>query len=136
MRALVFDGPAPDTGTSRMATVEVPVPGAGEVAVAVKYAGVNFIDVMARRGDHGYVAAWPFVPGFEVAGVVQALGPGVNTLVVGDRVAVLTGSGGLAEVAVAPAELGGRGPAGRHWPRAVDVGSTSSELDGSGGRRP
>jgi NADPH:quinone reductase len=44
----------------------------------VQAAGVNFIDVMARRGDVGYATAWPFVPGMEVAGTVHALGPGVT----------------------------------------------------------
>ncbi len=105
MRALSFDGPAGDTRATRVAAVPVPEPGPGEVTVDVHYGGVNFKDVMVRRGDPGYVRAWPVVPGLEVAGTVRALGPGVDGLAVGDRVAALTEAGGLAEVAVARAQL-------------------------------
>jgi NADPH2:quinone reductase len=75
------------------------------VAIEVKAAGVNFIDVMARRGDPGYADRWPFVPGLEVAGVVRALGPGVEAPPVGTPVAAFTRAGGLAEVAVVRSEL-------------------------------
>lgn len=105
MQAVVFDRSAPDTTRSRVVDIPVPEPGAGEIALDVRYAGVNFIDVMARRGDAGYVDSWPFVPGMEVAGSVRALGPGVEGLTVGDRVAAFTGAGGLAEVAIARAAL-------------------------------
>ncbi len=111
-RAVVFDGPAPDASTTRVAVVDRPGPGPGEVSINVEHAGVNFIDVMARRGDQGYVKAWPFVPGFEVAGTVRALGPGVATLSAGERVVALTRAGGLAEVAVAKASLVVRVPGG------------------------
>jgi len=105
MKAFVFDGPAPDARRSRVTDVPVPQPGPGEVAVDVRYAGVNFKDVMSRRGDPGYVDAWPFVPGMEVAGTVRALGVGVDSFAVGDLVVAYTGSGGLAEVAIASAQL-------------------------------
>lgn len=105
MRALVFDRPAPDAGATRVAELPVPEPGPGQVAVDVAYAGVNFIDVMARRGDPGYAPEWPFVPGLEIAGSVQALGPGVEHPAPGSRVAAFVGRGGLAEVALAPAAL-------------------------------
>ena len=105
MRALLFDRPAPDTGTTRIAEVDTPAPGPGEVSIDVRAAGVNFIDVMARRGDPGYATSWPYVPGLEVAGTVRALGPGVSEPAVGTPVAAFTGSGGLAEVAVVRAEL-------------------------------
>ncbi|MGI8594604.1 MAG: quinone oxidoreductase family protein [Solirubrobacteraceae bacterium] len=124
MRALVFDGPALDARSTRVAAVAVPEPGAGEVAIAVDHAGVNFIDVMARRGDPGYVEAWPFVPGLETAGTVRALGPGVDGLVPGDRVAAFTGAGGLAEVAVARAELAVGVPAGLDLEQAAAAPGT------------
>lgn len=60
---------------------------------------------MSRRGDLGYVSAWPFVPGLEVSGHVRAVGPGVTTLRPGMRVAAYTGQGGLAAVAVADAAM-------------------------------
>jgi NADPH2:quinone reductase len=112
MRAVVFDGPAPDTSRTRVASLPRPEPGPGQVAVDTRVAGVNFKDVMARRGDPGYVQRWPFVPGLEVAGTVRELGAGVDHVQVGDRVAGLTGSGGLAEVAVADAALLARIPDG------------------------
>jgi NADPH2:quinone reductase len=104
MRALLFDEPAGDSSTTRVAELETPEPGPGEVSIDVRAAGVNFIDVMARRGDPGYATGWPFVPGLEVAGTVRALGAGVSGPAVGTPVAAFTGSGGLAEVAVVRAE--------------------------------
>lgn len=112
MQAVVFDRSALDTTTSRVVAIPVPEPRADEIAVDVHYAGVNFIDVMARRGDAGYVESWPFGPGMEVAGSVRALGSDVEGLAVGDRIAAFTGSGGLAEVAVARAALVARVPNG------------------------
>jgi NADPH2:quinone reductase len=105
MRALVMEEPWDGPDRTRVQDTPVPRPSAGQVAIDVAFAGVNFIDVMARRGDPGYATAWPFVPGLEVAGAVRELGPGVTGIAVGQRVAALTGAGGLAEVAVAPAAL-------------------------------
>jgi NADPH:quinone reductase len=59
------------------------------------------------------------VPGLEVAGTVGALGSGVSALEVGDRVTAFTDHGGLAEVAVAPAELTVRVPAALDLERAA-----------------
>jgi NADPH2:quinone reductase len=97
----------------------VPEPAPGAASIDVHYAGINFKDVMARRGDPGYVPSWPFVPGLEVAGTIRALGSGVSALEVGDRVTAFTDHGGLAEVAVAPAELTVRVPAGLDLERAA-----------------
>jgi NADPH2:quinone reductase len=111
-RALVFTGRAADGERSRVATVVTPSPRAGEVTIDVEYAGINFKDVMVRRGDPGYVTEWPFVPGLEVAGRVRAVGDGVEGFRIGDRVAAYTGSGGLAEVAAADARCVVRVPDG------------------------
>lgn len=105
MKALVFTEAAADASASRVATVPTPTPGVGQLAIAVQYAGINFKDVMARRGDPGYVTSWPFVPGLEVAGTVCGIGPQVTGFAVGERVVALTNSGGLAEVAIARAAL-------------------------------
>jgi NADPH2:quinone reductase len=67
-----------------LADVADPVAGDGQVVVEVAYAGVNFADVVMRRGEA--MTAPPFVPGVEGAGRVVALGPGVDTVRVGDRV--------------------------------------------------
>ena len=105
MQALVFARAAADASASRVATVPTPTPGVGEVAIAVQYAGINFKDVMARRGDPGYVSSWPFVPGLEVAGAVCGIGSQVTGFALGERVVALTNSGGLAQVALARAAL-------------------------------
>jgi NADPH2:quinone reductase len=122
MRAVVFDRAAPDASATRIADVDVPQPGPGQVVIDVVAAGVNFIDVMARRGDPGYADAWPFVPGLEVAGTVRALGPRVSGPPAGTRVAAFVGRGGLAEVAVAHAGLLAEIPAGVGWTQAAAAG--------------
>ncbi|WP_328321250.1 zinc-binding alcohol dehydrogenase family protein [Kribbella sp. NBC_00382] len=119
MRALLFDQPAADTSTTRVGEVATPEPGPGEVAIDVRAAGVNFIDVMARRGDPGYATGWPFVPGLEVAGTVRALGTGVSGPAVGTPVAAFTATGGLAEVAVVRGELVVEIPAGLSFEQAA-----------------
>jgi NADPH2:quinone reductase len=105
MRALVFDGPAEDTSTTRVAEVAVPEIAPDQVLVEVLWAGVNFKDVMVRRGDPGYASQWPVVPGLEAAGRVNAIGPDVRGLRVGHRVTALTNAGGLAEFVAVSADL-------------------------------
>lgn len=78
-----------------------PTPGPGQAAIDVEFAGVNYVEIMQRRGDVSMQA--PFVPGYEVSGHVRSLGQGVNGLEVGQPVAAMTApQGGYAEVAVAP----------------------------------
>lgn len=80
-----------------------PVPGPGEVRVAVRAAGVNFADVMARLGLYPDAPPLPAVVGYEVAGIVDAVGPGVESPAPGDRVLALVRFGGQAEKVVLPA---------------------------------
>jgi NADPH2:quinone reductase len=103
MRALVFEGPADDTSRTRVAQLPVPECGPDRVLVEVAWAGVNFKDVMVRRGDPGYAPSWPLVPGLEAAGRVRATGANVRGLHVGERVVALTNAGGLAEFVVVDA---------------------------------
>jgi NADPH2:quinone reductase len=77
-------------------------PGPGEVAVQVAAAGVNFIDIYHREGV--YPLPLPTVLGREGAGRVIALGPDVDGVAVGDRVAWLSVQGSYAEEIVAPAD--------------------------------
>ncbi len=76
-------------------------PAAGQACVAVRAAGVNFIDVYLRTGL--YPRPTPFVAGLEGAGVVEAVGPGVVDLAPGDRVAWASAPGSYAERVLAPA---------------------------------
>lgn len=75
-----------------------PEPAAGEVLIAVRAAGLNFADVMARLGHYAGVMAVPYVGGFEVAGEVVGLGEGATRFRVGDRVAAMVRGGGFAEL--------------------------------------
>ena len=80
-----------------------PRPSAGEVLVRVRAAGINFADVMARMGLYQDAPDLPFVPGYEIAGEIEAVGDGVEGLEPGDRVAGGTRFNGYAELAVTPA---------------------------------
>jgi NADPH:quinone reductase-like Zn-dependent oxidoreductase len=80
-----------------------PVPGEGEIRIRVRAAGVNFSDVLARMGLYPDAPRPPVVVGYEVAGVVDALGPGVTTPHEGDRVLALTRFGGYSDFVVIPA---------------------------------
>jgi NADPH:quinone reductase-like Zn-dependent oxidoreductase len=80
----------------RLRRVEGRDPGPGEVRIAVRAAGVNFADVLARMGLYGPAPPPPFVPGFEVSGVVAAVGQGVDDLGPGDQVMAATRFGGYA----------------------------------------
>jgi NADPH:quinone reductase-like Zn-dependent oxidoreductase len=80
-----------------------PLPGAGEVRVRVHAAGLNFADIMARLGLYPDAPKLPAVVGYEVAGVVDALGAGVTAPPVGTRVLTTTRFGGQAELVCVPA---------------------------------
>ncbi len=79
-------------------------PGPGEVRVRVRASGVGSTDIIMRRGSYAYAPKIPFTPGYEVVGDVEALGPGVQTLQLGQRVAALVVHGGYGEVMVRRAE--------------------------------
>jgi len=92
------------TGPSALRVDEVPdlSPGAGQVVIDVRAAGVNFPDILITRGQYQFKPALPFSPGGECAGVVRAIGSGVTSLNVGDRVAATMLYGGFAEQALVP----------------------------------
>jgi NADPH:quinone reductase-like Zn-dependent oxidoreductase len=77
-----------------------PAPGPGEVRIAVQAAGVNFADVMARVGVYPDAPPPPMVVGYEVAGTIDAVGPGVSTRREGDRVLSFTRFGGYSDSVV------------------------------------
>ena len=79
-----------------------PVPGAGEVLVRVRVAGVNFTDIYQRTGT--YPGALPFTPGVEGVGIVEKLGSGVTEVKVGGRVGWVMIKGGYAELVALPAK--------------------------------
>ena len=83
--------------------VPSPQPGQGEVLVTVKAAGVNFPDVLMIQNKYQHRPPLPFSPGYEIAGVIKAVGPGVSGLQVGDAGVAMLRYGAFAEEAVAPA---------------------------------
>lgn len=80
-----------------------PQPGPGEVRIAVRAIGVNFPDTLIIRDLYQYRPDRPFAPGAELAGVVDAVGPGTEGLDVGDRVMALPMWGAMAEAVCLPA---------------------------------
>ena len=84
--------------------IECPSPGEGEVLIEVKAVGVNYADTMRRRNEYLEETPLPFVPGFEVSGVVAEVGAGVEDVSEGDPVVTLLEIGGYAGYVVAPAE--------------------------------
>lgn len=84
----------------RVDQIEVPTPGPKQALVKIDTSGVNFIDIYFRTGL--YKADAPFTLGMEAAGVVEAVGPDVAEVAVGDRVAYAMSRGSYAEYAVVP----------------------------------
>jgi NADPH2:quinone reductase len=84
--------------------IPTPTPGPGQVLVEVKAAAVTFPDTLMLEDKYQFKAPPPYTPGGEVAGIVQSLGDGVDTLAVGDRIVGGLGTtGGFAELAVVSA---------------------------------
>jgi len=81
-----------------------PVPGPGELRIVVRAAGVSFADVMARVGLYPDAPGPPFTPGYEVAGLVDAVGRGVTRLTAGSRVVAICNFGGYADRVIVPAD--------------------------------
>ena len=103
MRAVVCKqfGPPEDLVVEE---VEDPTPGRGQVLVEVKAAAATFPDTLMLQDRYQFKATPPYVPGGEVAGLVTAVGEGVDTLQVGQRIVGGLGTtGGFAEFAVVPA---------------------------------
>lgn len=80
----------------KLTEVATPEPGKGEVRIAVKAAGVNFPDTLIIRDLYQFKPPRPFAPGGEVAGVIEAVGDGVDGLASGDRVLAAGVNGGYA----------------------------------------
>lgn len=108
----------------RLETHPTPEPGPGEVRVRVAACGVNYADVVVRLGLYAsakkYVG-WPITPGFEFAGVVEALGTGVTGPPVGTRVLGVSRFGAYATHVVVPAHQVYLRPAGLDATHAAGV---------------
>jgi NADPH2:quinone reductase len=114
MRAAIIDD-----GEVRVAERPDPQPGAGEVLVRVRAAGLNGADMMQRRGLYPAPPGSPAdIPGLELAGEVAACGPGATRFAEGDRVMGIVGGGGQAEYAVVHERVLVPVPGALDWPAA------------------
>jgi NADPH:quinone reductase-like Zn-dependent oxidoreductase len=86
-------------------TAEDPQPGPGEVRVRVRASGINFADIMARQGLYQDAPPPPMVVGYEVSGVIDAVGEGVDAQKQGQRVIAITRFGGYADAVCVDAGL-------------------------------
>ena len=104
MHAWLCENP---TGVDALTWKELPTPApkAQEVLVKIEAASLNFPDLLIVQNKYQMKPPLPFVPGSEYAGTVAAVGEGVTHLKVGQRVACLSGTGGFATHAIAPAAL-------------------------------
>jgi len=100
MRAIQFERQG-DPEVLQMVDAPIPEPGPGQARVKLAAAGLNFIDIYQRMGR--YKVPLPFIQGGEGAGIVDAVGPGVAEVQVGDRVATSAFMGAYAEYALAHA---------------------------------
>jgi NADPH2:quinone reductase len=91
---------AGDPSVLKLEDIPQPKPGPGEAVVRNHAVGVNFADIYYRNGSARVPTPFPFTPGIEGAGVVEAIGEGVSEVKVGDRVAYAGGLGSYAEYQV------------------------------------
>lgn len=87
-----------------LSQIDQPVPGPGEIRVRIGACGLNFADLLMMKGKYQDTPNPPFTLGMEVAGTIDAIGPGTDAPPLGSRVAVFGGQGGLAEFGCFPAE--------------------------------
>ena len=101
MRAIAIREPG---APSVLVPVERPIPqvGVGEVLIRIAAAGVNRPDILQRQGRYAPPPGVTDIPGLEVAGIVEAVGPNVDEWTPGERVCALLAGGGYAEYCVAP----------------------------------
>ena len=100
MRAVVLEKTGPP-GVLSWTEVPEPEPGPGEIRVRVRAIGLNYAEVLSRKGLYGWSPKRPYVPGMEAAGVVDRVGDGVDRTL-GERVMVGTQFGAYAEAVVVP----------------------------------
>jgi NADPH2:quinone reductase len=104
-------------GELKIADAPIPTPAAGQALVRIAASGVNFIDVYFRTGL--YKVDLPFTPGSEASGVVESVGPGVDVVQPGDRVAYAMVRGSYSEYALVPAAQLVKLPAGLDFEKAA-----------------
>lgn len=120
--------------------IEAGVPGPGEIRVEIKAVALNFFDTLIIENKYQYKPDLPFSPGAEVAGIVDAVGEGVDRFAVGDRVVGYLGHGGCCEMVVGPVDKFAKMPAKLDFSQAacltVTYGTTLHGLQDRGRLQP
>ena len=88
----------------KMQEVDEPEPKEGEVKVSISHIGINYAEILSRRGQYQWAPKKPYVPGMEAYGTIEALGPGVDRQI-GEQVIVGSQYGAYAEKMVLPEYL-------------------------------
>jgi len=99
--------------------VPVPEPGPREVRIRNRAAALNFFDILQIQGKYQVRPPFPFTPGAEVAGIVDAVGPEVKHVFPGDEVMAMTHNGAFAEYSLAAAHRTFHAIAGMNFPEAA-----------------
>ena len=108
-RALRCDALSSDLSGLHFVELDAQAPGPGEVAVRMRAAALNFPDLLMTRGGYQHKPDLPYVVGMEGAGVIEAVGAGVESWRVGDGVCFSNLTGSFAERNIVPADkLSGR----------------------------
>ncbi|QYX56125.1 NADPH:quinone oxidoreductase family protein [Roseovarius sp. SCSIO 43702] len=120
--------------------IDRPEPGEGEIRVRIAACGLNFADLLMAKGTYQDTPEPPYTLGMEVAGTVDALGPGTEGPAIGTRVAVFGGQGGLADYGCFPAERAVVLPDAMGWTDAaafqIAYGTSHVALDHKARLRP
>lgn len=114
MKALLSTAPG---GPETLVLADTPDPSVaeGQLLVRVKACGINYPDVLIIEDKYQFKPPRPFAPGGEIAGIVEAVGPGVSGWSAGDPVIAMIGHGGLAEKVLVPSATALRLPEGRSF---------------------
>lgn len=129
-------------GPESLSLEDLPLPALGErdVRIRIHAAGLNFPDTLMIAGKYQFKPAFPFAPGMECAGVVEAVGEKVRDLKPGDRVLATTGHGAFAEAVVTPAHNVFKIPASMSFEIAagfpITYGTTIHALQDRGRLKP
>lgn len=123
MRALLCTELGPASQLS-VRDVDDPTPGPGQVVIDVEAAGINFPDTLIIEGKYQFKPDLPFTPGGEAAGMISAIGDGVDSVSVGDRVIALSSHGAFAEKWLVDARAVGPIPPGLDSVSAAAFGLT------------
>jgi NADPH2:quinone reductase len=99
--------------------IDAPEPRSGQVRIRNRAMALNFFDILQVQGKYQVKPPFPFTPGAEIAGEIDAVGDGVSGWQAGDRVLALPMGAGFAERTVVDVDRVFRAPAGMDWPSAA-----------------